>query len=139
MADNTIKERLDALDVGFEGLKFREFIQNGWKVRVSETGVKTAMLDIDVPTTWVNNSSPYGCYRKDTAFSQNLPVGIFTSEPVINTTAYAVNKNFAFLNVQTNAPSLVYTGTFETYLFDKTGTGNDKPTEIHYVVVAIGF
>lgn len=54
-------------------------------------------------------------------------------------TAYCKNPDFAFLNIQTSASSVEFTGTFETYLFDKTGTGENKPTTMHYVIVVIGF
>lgn len=42
-------------------------------------------------------------------------------------------------HVQTAPSSPTSTGAFETFLFDKTGTGSDTPTSIHYIFYAIGF
>ncbi len=59
--------------------------------------------------------------------------------PTINVVAYAQGENYVLLNVASAPSSETYIGKFETYLFDKTGTGAEKPKWVHYIVTAIGF
>lgn len=142
----SIKTRLDGLDneldninITVGGYKFTHRIKNGWNVSVSSAGFTLASVELDLACTWSVSSSPFGSYRCSVDVQEALPTDTFTFSPSVRVVAYCDNANYSFLCLPIAASSPTYIGKWQIIMFDKTNTGENKPTTIHLTINAQGF
>lgn len=136
----SIKQRLDLLDVDFQGTIFKKEIKQNWTVRTNSTGYKTAEFEIDKPVVMENpmfGNSRWYSFNFD--FSENFPTGIFSSAPDVSVSAYSTNDKYVFQCTQKLPPSNTYTGTFFLMGMDTGAPATTAPTTVHFIVHASGF
>lgn len=136
----TIKQRLDELDVDFQGTIFKKEIIRGWTVRTNSSGYKTAEYEVDFPVVMTNplfGQSRW--YSFDSEFAETFPGGVFTSPPTVSLTVTSENQNYVFQCIPKLPPSTGYTGSFFIIGMDTVAPTTVPPAKVHYIIHASGF
>lgn len=146
MANETIKQRLDALDGKsddtndkLEEANFTESIMAGWKVRKSSTGLKIATFGIDKNVTWSSGNSLSGAMITNESLIEALPTGLFKVEPSVIVETHTASTDLFFMDIQKTVAGLENIGEHKTLCINVKNGSEEEPTKLHYVITAFGF
>ncbi|MEG1353709.1 MAG: hypothetical protein RR255_00305 [Bacilli bacterium] len=139
--DLNIKERLDLLDKGIDGVRFKKEIKNGWTVFTSYTGLITATYELDIRPIVLSSTDVTGLLKADKTVKENFPVGLFKEVVNVDIKMYSVdNPTFVFQDGLINLYTKDYTGEYRIMGYNsKFDSSAIIPTSVHVLITAIGF